>query len=268
MPTYTDYTRPGKMGIGESLASSTSAPYTPTGTAGMWIRVNSSSAINSSITGRSNISDGEIIRVSTNSTYAVMDQASLGDAVIQPASGSGGAENIETIGELTCYQPLSDENTVDCAARTVHRLNDCTSLIDDDGLSSTIIGPQVGYGVRRSAYNDLVGDIVHVIGVGAGNPDGKNDVTVANSTADVSMTYDTDGSGTTSTYTLSDVITVSGHSVTTATRGAPVFDSTGSIVGMWVGVDDNSNGVIQKAKNIERAFGGRIITGYRMEALQ
>lgn len=270
MPTFTEFVRPVKMGISESLGSTTTAPYTPTGSGGVWLRTDGGDSMSSSVVGRSNISAGQILRLSTNSIYAGVNQASIGDTILQPDINNGGVDVADAVGTLACYVPLANNITVDCAARTLNPYNECPMIHDYTDFSTTTSG-QIGYGVRREMYNTLSGTTVSVIGVGANNPDGKEDLTVNGTAQNATITYDTDGSGgtATSTFTLIDMITTETPTdADSTTRGAPVYDEYGQIIGLWVGEDDSGNGVIQKATNIEQVFGGRILTGYRLGVIQ
>lgn len=268
MATFTTHNRPVKMGTSESLSTETAAPYSPTGTGGMWLRTDGTGSMSSSVTGASEVEDGEFLRISTNSTYACVNQASIGDRILQPDSSSGGMDVADAVGTLACYEPLANGAVVDVAARTLNPYNECPMLLNE-GVFSTAGSSGTGFGVRRTMYNELSSATVSVIGVGADNPDGREDLAVTNTMTAPSMTYDTDGAGATVIYTLDDMIeTEAPTNADTATRGAPVFDGDDQVLGMWVGVSDSGNGVIAKANNIEQVFGGRIITGYRMKALK
>ena len=91
-------------------------------------------------------SGGSVYALSNNHVYANSNEASLGDAVIQPGTFDGGSSSVDDIGTLYAFEPIvfhpRARNTIDAAIAAV---------IKDDGIPRVgTATPEGGYGTPSS----------------------------------------------------------------------------------------------------------------------
>ena len=102
------------------------------------------------------VTDGNAVyALSNNHVYANGNDASLGDAVIQPGTVDGGASPADDIGNLAAFEPIDfngGDNTMDAAialSSTANLGNSTPSFGGYGTPSSTIAGASVGQAVQK-----------------------------------------------------------------------------------------------------------------------
>lgn len=226
--------RPVEGGVSEANASVTA------GTAGMYpVNVVDTSATKWA----ENVTEGDRVRLSNNHVYARMNEAELGESILQPSPYDGGTVQ-DAVGELVGYVQIADGVTVDVAARSVDEARESDSYHDLDGRYPT--------GVRRSNLGSLKGETVVKTGRTTGVSTGEIKATSA--TIKVHIGSDL------GTVTFRDQIVTTDISEG-GDSGSPVFlESSGELVAELFAGSDSAT-VLCKAANIESKLGVEFVTG-------
>ncbi|MFC7081153.1 hypothetical protein [Halorussus caseinilyticus] len=137
--------RPVLAGVSEINADSTAA------TAGPYpARVTDTDAANA--TWGDDASEGELVRLSNNHVYALVNDAGFGAAVVQPSPRDGGELPDDRVGELRGYVPIEDGVVVDVAARSARP--------DRESAEYHELPDEWPTGIRREEYRALKGETV------------------------------------------------------------------------------------------------------------
>jgi len=229
-----DRHRPVVAGVSEINADSTAATAGPyparvTDTAvGMWADETDS---------------GEVVRLSNNHVYALVNEAEFGAAVVQPSPRDGGSLPDDKVGELRGYVPIEEGVTVDAAARSTRS--------DRESLEYHELPDEWPTAIRRGDYRSLRGETV----TKTGRTTGVSSGTVEAVGASVRVNFGPDHG----TVTLRDQI-ITGPMSQGGDSGSPVFrDESGELVGLLFAGSANQ-AICNKIGNVESALGVELLT--------
>jgi hypothetical protein len=229
-----DRHRPVLAGVSEINADSTAAtagPYPARVTdtaAGSWADETDS---------------GEVVRLSNNHVYALVDEAEFGAPVVQPSPRDGGSLPDDKVGELRGYVPIEEGATVDVAARSADP--------DREAPEYHELPDEWPTAIRRDDYRSLRGETVTKTGRTTGVTSG----TVEGVGASVRVNFGPDHGA----ITLRDQI-ITGPMSQGGDSGSPVFrDESGELVGLLFAGSANQT-ICNKIGNVESALGVELLT--------
>lgn len=229
-----DRHRPVLAGVSEINADSTAA------TAGPYpARVTDTAAGNWA----DETDSGEVVRLSNNHVYALVDEAEFGAPVVQPSPRDGGSLPDDRVGELRGYVPIEEGATVDVAARSADP--------DREAPEYHELPDEWPTAVRRDDYRSLRGETVTKTGRTTGVTSG----TVEGVDASVRVNFGPDHGA----ITLRDQI-ITGPMSQGGDSGSPVFrDESGELVGLLFAGSANQT-ICNKIGNVESALGVELLT--------
>ncbi|WP_135851960.1 chymotrypsin family serine protease [Halorussus salinus] len=230
-----DRHRPVVAGVSEINADSTAA------TAGPYpARVTDTAAGNWA----DGTDSGEVVRLSNNHVYALVNEAEFGAPVVQPSPRDGGSLPDDKVGELRGYVPVEEGVTVDVAARSADP--------DREAPEYHELPDEWPTAIRRDDYRSLRGETVTKTGRTTGVTSG----TVEAVGASVRVNFGPDHG----TVTLRDQI-IAGPMSQGGDSGSPVFrDESGELVGLLFAGSANQT-ICNKIGNVESALGVELLTG-------
>ncbi|WP_458185255.1 hypothetical protein [Haladaptatus sp. NG-WS-4] len=225
--------RPVVGGVSEINAKSTAA------TAGPYpARVTDTSTANWSDAA----SKGDLVRLSNNHVYARVNEADLGEPIVQPSPRDGGSLPDDQTGELRGYVPVEDGALVDVAARSADPKRESSAYheLDDSWPTS----------IRRDEYRSLKGKTVTKTGRTTGVTQSK----VRAVGASVRVNF-----GEAGTLKLRDQL-IAGAMSKGGDSGSPVFlDSSGELVGLLFAGSKRQT-IFNKIGNVESELGVELQT--------
>lgn len=183
---------------------------------------------------------GDPVRIANNHTYARINEAEFGEAILQPSPEDGGGPDDE-VGELAGYVPIEDGVQVDAAARTADPEREAPVAYELDESWPT--------GIRREEYGDLRGETV----TKSGRTTGVTSAAVEATNATVEVNFGPEG-----TVTLREQL-IAGYMSEGGDSGSAVFHEDGDLVGLlFAGSAEQT--ICNRIGNVEADLGVEFLT--------